>query len=109
MPRYCQQRFFVFLRRNRTVLNEAYAFERRQNSKQTKSSSSKNRTRVPAGFEQTRAGSGFKKVLSGRVKFFGSGRVPGFSKTRASPIICTHLRHNTPNKEVMSPPWLLTI
>jgi hypothetical protein len=50
------------------------------------SSSSKNWTRVPAGFEKTRAGSGFKKVLSGRVKFVGSGRVPGFSKTRASPI-----------------------
>ena len=78
--------FLFCLRRNRTVLNEAYAFERRQNSKQTKSSSSKNRSRVPAGFEiQTRAGSGFKKVSSGRVKFFGSGRVPGFWKTRATP------------------------
>ena len=51
------------------------------------SSSSKNWTRVPAGFGKTRAGSGFKKVLSGRVKFVGSGRVPGFSKTRASPTV----------------------
>ncbi len=51
------------------------------------SSSSKNWSRVPTGFEKTRAGSGFKKVLSGRVKFVGSGRVPGFSKTRASPNV----------------------